>query len=140
MTRAATTFSHLSNLLQCLSPFSSSFLLSLPVVASTPLSTPTKPSNFTKNIHQIGMLLTMIFLRKFLRKSFKTPKRVDTPPEFHDIDDSDDEHKPNNSAPSRPNNNQNNVRLFSTPQHNPNNPFNATPQGTPSRRPPVKHR
>lgn len=70
----------------------------------------------------------------FLSNKFKTPKRCDTPPEFTEIEDSDDE-KPTPSNQTRP---VNNARLFSTPQHNPNNPFNASPAA--SRKPPVKHR
>ena len=29
--------------------------------------------------------------RSFFKSKFKTPKRVDTNPDFHDVDDSDDE-------------------------------------------------
>ena len=74
--------------------------------------------------------------RAFLKNKLKKSKGCETPPEFHDVDDSDDDQKPitapvnNTRAP--PNRN---VRLFSTPQHNPNNPFNATPEGTPARKP-----
>jgi len=67
----------------------------------------------------------------FFNSKFKTPKRADTPTDFHDVDDSDDE-KPigANSGGSGGAPNNRNVRLFSTPQHNPNNPFNATPERT----------
>lgn len=62
----------------------------------------------------------------FFKSKFKTPKRVDTNPDFHDVDDSDDEVLVG-ATPNRAPNNRN-VRLFSTPEHNPNNPFNATPE------------
>ena len=71
-------------------------------------------------------LPTRVKLSPFTRANLKTPKRVDTNPDFHDIEDSDDE-KLVSATPNRAPNNRN-VRLFSTPEHNPNNPFNATPE------------
>ena len=76
----------------------------------------------------------MILSRAFLKEKFKTPKRCDTPPEFHDVDDSDDDEKPITGPPAGNRGPPNkNVRLFSTPTHNPNNPFNAASEGTPRR-------
>ena len=62
---------------------------------------------------------------------------METPTDFHDIDDSDEEKGP---APSGPTPNNKNVRLFSTPQHNPNNPFNATPERSHPKPKPVQYR
>ena len=77
-------------------------------------------------------LPNFLHFRSFFNSKFKTPKRADTPTDFHDVDDSDDEQKPfgANSGGSGGAPNNRNVRLFSTPQHNPNNPFNATPERT----------
>ena len=33
----------------------------------------------------------IVCFRSFFKNKFKTPKRVDTNPDFHDVDDSDDE-------------------------------------------------
>ena len=100
--------------------------------------------HFTKLIHNIYLAIQAIILsknlkiylifyifRSFFNSKFKTQKRADTPTDFHDVDDSDDE-KPfgANTGGSGGAPNNRNVRLFSTPQHNPNNPFNATPERT----------
>ena len=59
---------------------------------------------------------------------YQSKKKVKNIAIFLKDDDSDDE-KMVGATPSRAPNNRN-VRLFSTPQHNPNNPFNATPERT----------
>ena len=85
--------------------------------------------------------ILFLHFRKFLNNTFKSSKRAETPTDFHDVDDSDDE-KPfaaNSSGTTGSNANNRNVRLFSTPQHNPNNPFNATPERT-HPRPPVHYK
>ena len=74
--------------------------------------------------------------RDFFRNTFKSPKRVDTPEDFKDIDDSDDD---DNKPSMPPSGTPRQARLFSTPQHNPHNPFNSTSQSPNRRGPPPRN-
>ena len=71
----------------------------------------------------------LFFFSDFFKNLFRSSKRPPTPDfDPDDVVDSDDEKPaasaPRNSGPKR------NPNLFSTPGHNPNNPFNQT-NGTP---------
>lgn len=127
------TFSLPLDQLRQLWPSLSFSLLSSRAFASMPFLTQLKLSEpLLLKISESEMKIFSIlsFSRDFFRSTFKSPKRCDTPEEFKDIDDSDEEdsrtQRGSSGAPRQ-------ARLFSTPQHNPHNPFNATSQ-SPNRR------